>query len=398
MVDRRLPLCERGGNCENKMNTLKHLSPSSISILESCPRQWQCNYIEGRRSPQSEFAAIGTAVHAMMESWLKNNIGHPSMHPSLACIPDQSEKESAIKYALSREGKRSKLLGTEIEFMVEVAPGINAKGFIDAVYWHPDGTLEIEDHKTNRTRETTEEWARKIQPRLYSLVARRHLWPTASRIRFTIGYPMIGGDVSWETDPEWDDETLERIKSAWDTMVSGPYEERVGDHCRFCVRNQECGSYREATSGLASSLAPFLGSEDPAQRILNLKSIKKIIESELEKAELEVREIIAEKGVLVSSGLEWTISNKPKRGAPSFLETWRAAMGPEGYDPDAIEELFKVCDELFSVKLGGLDLLMKQHQELYIRLKPIVRSIPTDSIVTSPVEKVVKKGRKQAKT
>lgn len=46
---------------------LNHLSPSSLSMLRRCPRQFQERYIHGRKERPAEAPVIGTAVHAALE-------------------------------------------------------------------------------------------------------------------------------------------------------------------------------------------------------------------------------------------------------------------------------------------------------------------------------------------
>jgi hypothetical protein len=46
---------------------LDHLSPSSLSMIRRCPRQFQERYIHGRKERPAEAPVIGTAVHAGLE-------------------------------------------------------------------------------------------------------------------------------------------------------------------------------------------------------------------------------------------------------------------------------------------------------------------------------------------
>jgi RecB family exonuclease len=374
----------------------RYMSASSVKMYEECPANWAYQYLEGNRQPSGKYAEIGSAAHAVVESFLKKEIGHPAMHASLVNIPDPNEREQAVQYALTREGKRARLLGTEIEFFIEVLPGVYVKGFIDAAYWHPDGTLEIEDHKTNRQRETAEEWSRKIQPRLYSLIARRFLWPQAQRIRFTIGYVMIGGEVTWETDPEWDDDTMARLTETWAGMGSGTYKETVGEHCRFCPRTAICGAYQDTMMGLASSIVPMLREEHPAERLSRLKGLIKLLEAEEESAKSDLLALVKANGPIQVAGNEWSMGTKSKRVAPEFAELWRAMMGPDGYDSDGVEVLFDMGTKLFTVKLGGLDIMVKEHREVADRVKPLIQRVEEEELTSTPLEKITKKTSKKA--
>jgi hypothetical protein len=46
---------------------LKHWSPSSFSMLQRCPRQWQERYLHGRKERPAEAPLIGSAVHKAIE-------------------------------------------------------------------------------------------------------------------------------------------------------------------------------------------------------------------------------------------------------------------------------------------------------------------------------------------
>jgi hypothetical protein len=342
---------------------------------------------------------IGTAGHEIVESFLKGEIGPDAVasHPSLSQVPDEKERAAIVEYARSKEVKKRRLLGTEIEFLVQPAPGIlPVKGFIDAAYLHPDGTVEIEDHKSNRSRETAEEWAIRIQPRLYSLVARRFLWPDAKKIRFTIGYMLMGGEVSWETDPAWDEDTVDRLVTAHGMMMATEHPEIVGEHCRWCALTATCGAYRDAIWGFRDSIIDALAEKTPVDRYLELKAIEKLVKSEKEKAEEELKINIEMQGKIVHGGKEWFMGETSERKSPSFLDVWRAAMGPAGYDLDAVDAIFAVADELFSVRLGGLDGLMKDHKELEKRIRPIIERTSKKAIKNEPIEKIAKKPRKSA--
>jgi hypothetical protein len=375
------------------------MSASSVKMIENCPRLWRHEYLDGNRSPSGKFALIGTAGHSVVESYLKGEIAADAIgkHPALIDVGDPLERQKVVDYARSKETKKRRLIGTEIEFLVQVAPGIlPVKGYIDAAYLHPDGTVEIEDHKSNRSRETAEDWAVRIQPRLYSLVARRFLWPEAKKIRFTIGYMLLGGEVSWETDPAWDDDTVDRLVMAHESMMASEHPEVVGEHCKWCALTSTCGAYRDAIFGFRDSILTALSEKTPVDRYVELRAIEKLVKSEKEKAEESLRISLEMQGKIVHDGREWFIGETSERKAPTFSDVWKAAMGPTGHDLDAVDAIFAVADELFSVRLGGLDGLMKDHGELERRIRPIIERTPKKAVKNEPVEKIAKKSKKSA--
>jgi len=46
---------------------IQHWSPSSLSMLQRCPRQWQERYIHGRKERPAEAPLIGTTMHRAVE-------------------------------------------------------------------------------------------------------------------------------------------------------------------------------------------------------------------------------------------------------------------------------------------------------------------------------------------
>lgn len=45
----------------------KHLSPSSASSFDGCPRRWKFKYVDRRREPSGEAAVVGTFAHEVLE-------------------------------------------------------------------------------------------------------------------------------------------------------------------------------------------------------------------------------------------------------------------------------------------------------------------------------------------
>lgn len=44
-----------------------HLSPSSASAFDGCPRRWKFKYVDRRREPSGEAAVVGTFAHEVLE-------------------------------------------------------------------------------------------------------------------------------------------------------------------------------------------------------------------------------------------------------------------------------------------------------------------------------------------
>ena len=44
-----------------------YVSASEIEVFDLCPRKWAFSYIENKRPPSNDSAALGTRVHAILE-------------------------------------------------------------------------------------------------------------------------------------------------------------------------------------------------------------------------------------------------------------------------------------------------------------------------------------------
>lgn len=62
--------------------TIDHWSPSSLAMLQRCPRAWQQRYIHHRKERPAEAPVIGTAVHAAIEQNFRQKIeSHADLQP-----------------------------------------------------------------------------------------------------------------------------------------------------------------------------------------------------------------------------------------------------------------------------------------------------------------------------
>lgn len=143
----------------------EHVSASSIKLFESCPRRWHYRYILGRKEGTSPSMELGSAVHAVLEDFLRTGIFQGEGIPLLiaksgsALLPDPSCKDLQIEVSLD-------------EYPLEGLP-IPFKGFIDCLVL-PQGDDEIPeviDHKTTssfRYAKTAEELTHDTQMLIYA--------------------------------------------------------------------------------------------------------------------------------------------------------------------------------------------------------------------------------------
>jgi len=117
-----------------------YVSASEIETWDLCPRKWAFVYIEKKRLPPNESAALGTRVHAILEKWLRDGIA-----------PDLLTDEGAIAASGLHllPPPRTPGLVTEEEFHF-TSRRAWYKGYKDFRYRDANGLLHVGDHKTTK--------------------------------------------------------------------------------------------------------------------------------------------------------------------------------------------------------------------------------------------------------
>jgi hypothetical protein len=117
-----------------------YVSASEIEVFDLCPRKWAFVYIENKRPPPNDSAALGSRVHAILEKWLKDGTA-----------PDTwtSEGEIAASGLHFLPAPRTPTLVTEEEFRFTSRRAWYT-GSKDFRYRDADGLLHVGDHKTTK--------------------------------------------------------------------------------------------------------------------------------------------------------------------------------------------------------------------------------------------------------
>ncbi len=147
---------------------------SSFGSLFDCPARWTAIHLEGRRTPSSPAAAIGTAIHAGTAVFDTERVAGqaPSvnaakdaalesiMRPTADIAWDGDTPASAADVAASLVGRYCELeapkheyaaVEATIESLVITDLGIELTGTTDRIERHPDGGLGIADIKSGKT-------------------------------------------------------------------------------------------------------------------------------------------------------------------------------------------------------------------------------------------------------
>jgi len=352
---------------------LTHLSASCIAAWEECPQRWAAGYLEGIKGTPNIYAEIGTAVHEFLAAYLSK----ANLPTHLEVIPPE-EYKLMLDYAGELNDLRTRTIGVEkkITFKpVKGAPPI--LGYLDWVGRSVDGSLVIMDHKTNRRYETTDEWRAKIQPQIYAL-SKEYVkdFRGFPRTRIRIGYVNLGTSVEWEHDPSTNGQIIERIERAWEGMKSGQYPATVNEHCGNCPGKDICEAYRQCTEGFSKSVADSILPTKALSRWQRLKVISKLVDEMLKEAESRAIAELTASGATTLDGYRYELVRRNQRSA-EFMPVWETLCRlHDEEDPEVLPAVLGMAPDLFTVKVGGLDKLL--------RLKPELKPHVTPLIVTKP--------------
>jgi hypothetical protein len=112
------------------------LSATQLDMFQDCARKWGWRVLDGVQAPQNKYAAAGSAIHAVLEAYLKHG------KPPDPRTPEGSAALPAIEH-LPAPGQ----VHSEVKFTWEVG-GLLIAGFKDFTYVRADGVPVVGDFKT----------------------------------------------------------------------------------------------------------------------------------------------------------------------------------------------------------------------------------------------------------
>jgi hypothetical protein len=362
---------------------LDHLSPSNLEMFRTCPHKWAAHYLHGIRQKSSDAADIGTMMHKVTQIYLHGQLSEPEQFPGIHVVPIK-ERAALGEYLATHEEIRPFLIGTEIELRMQMRPDIPPILMaIDAAFGYPDGTLLIEDHKSNRAFETQDVWAKRMQPKIYAWAARR-MWPQYHTLRFKIGYPNLGTSVEWQIHPEEDLETEAEVFELWRQMLEysqhglAGFPQTFNKSCGFCPMKTRCKEYISTVENFSMDMAGLV-TLTPVERYRKIKAIEKAVTEAVKEAKSAAVDYIKENGGKVKSGDKVAVAKIEQERKVSFRQVWEAFTDPNDYDELLVEELFARANELFSVRLTGLDEFIKAQPSLKRRVDGLIQKVDNDS-------------------
>ena len=371
------------------------LSASAIHVFETCEARFKATYIDRARDIQNDAASLGSAVHEVLELWIKTEQHKVDW-------PDIVAKEAAIKrvwdivyptyftdtsfyadgWAMIRKWVQQTdftekdVLSTEAKKSFEIptsAGPIIFNYIIDRLDQNYDGSIEVVDYKSVRQPIPHDRMPHLTQVRCYAVAARIEfphadkIWVTYDLLRFT---PVSVAFDRDECVQVW--KYLKRVTER--ILASDGTRETLNPECRFCVRKHECKTLQSNQD--AGGILSIGTLEEASNRLGKLTFLKGGIDqaiSELQEAILTMAENDGvyewetdEVDVKITAKGRRTVDHG--RAAQVLGPTIMAKYGKVGVGD--IEEILKTEDLTSGQRSQLKQLMKKQFGAPYVVVKP----------------------------
>lgn len=265
----------------------RHLSPSSSSMYEQCPRKWKYRYLDRLPDPPGVPALAGTFAHRVLELLLQQPAGKRSQDeakalarkvwPETLADPDyqalglDETEAKAFRWRgwLAVQGlwrledpDNVSVHATEHDVQVDVE-GVPFRGIVDRIDTESDG-LVIADYKSGRAPSGRFAGDRLTQVLLYAAAVRAMTGQRPVRARLLyLGQRIIGVDATEESLAA----ATTKLSETWSALTTdcdrGEFDAQVGPLCAWCPFVTACAEgqaevQRRASAGLVRHDAPGL--------------------------------------------------------------------------------------------------------------------------------------------
>ena len=361
------------------VRTLPHVRVTGMATFQKCPASWAVRTFATAPQRDSPYARIGTAVHLVVERFLKRRFELEQWYEQYNYLRSEGvstvEVNNVYEYLLTLKGWRDSVIACEHEFNLRMENfGLPIQGHMDAVFLVEDG-LMILDHKTNRHFQPKDWWAQQFQPLLYSWAARK-LWPNyAKQVHYQIGYVNLGTTVTWTTGLQDDAQLEATMASIWREMEECSntqfFPQRVNEDCGYCPIREQCSTYRNELSTLLESFTASVAERPLPEQLLWITAVRKAAE----RAEEDIKQRMADQiknagGVLAHGQHEFKLKYGTRRVA-DYTEVRLALADVMAHDPESVDIIADLAPAIFSVKVGGLEALAKSVP----KLRPVVGAL-----------------------
>ncbi len=244
-----------------------YLSATRVKMAQDCMFQYTKNYgpksddivaIKNKSNHRDNLQAakVGTNIHNALEEWRRphpetGRVRRPLLKQLLKLYDEETAKNEVnfeayedgknmiLRWFGQRGSEKLKVLHVERAFGSHKAPhildnGVPVFGFIDLVFQHEDGTIELLDYKTQRKPILQLEADQNVQAGIYLAVA-SEIWPDTP-LRFTFDLTRYG-TVTTVWTPEKIQRFKDWLKAKYDWMVATDPDDApatLGEGCKWC--------------------------------------------------------------------------------------------------------------------------------------------------------------------
>lgn len=303
-----------------KLNDLQSVRVTAMAVMERCPKSWAEQTLLQRpyqKKRESTSAKIGTAAHTLIEFSIRSMFNmdvkytDEELERCIGIIPED-EYRQLHKYIikLREQFHGYMLLSVEDEFNINIDGfGPMIVGHMDAILYDPiTKHIIVLDHKTNRERESADEWFNRLQQCLYMYIVRRWIDTDAYEVNkwsFCIGYVNVHTDdmdpwVQWEHPEEEDEKTVARMRSMWnDALIyeqQGIWPATANDKCGWCIIGDLCAERTNAVQRFNQSYQLAMSHYTAADRLAIASPIVKQANDLIDELRDQVKRDMLERG------------------------------------------------------------------------------------------------------
>ncbi len=264
-----------------------HLSPSSATLFEQCPRRWRLRYVEHLPDPPGAAALAGTLVHRVLERLLGDSADQRTLERARTLAAEEwplhqaSPEVSALSLAADEvrqykwrvwqaiaglwqleDPARVDVLATECRLDVQLGtvPFLGVLDRVDAT----EGGVVVSDYKSGRPPAAGFAADKLDQVLLYAAAWRATNGGSTKRARLLY---LGSRSIEVETTDEAIDGALGRLHQKWDALKScfssEEFAPRTGPLCAWCPYTAHCAEgrreiRRRMDAGLVSRNAPAM--------------------------------------------------------------------------------------------------------------------------------------------
>lgn len=251
-------------------------SPSAASRRLNCPPSLVLE--EQFQDEESEYAAEGSAGHALAEHLIKKYLKQKSKRPVSAYYTDELI-EAVNEYVSFVVGEIESAKGICNDPIFTVEQRVDASDYVDECFGTADMVIltdkvvHICDLKLGKG--VTVYAERNPQLMIYGLgvLSMAELLYDVETVRLTIFQPRLNNSSTWEISPDilkmWGEKVLKR-RGAMALMGAGEF--KGGSWCRFCKARKQCRARAEEFMALAKKEfgQPAILSDDEIAEILKV--------------------------------------------------------------------------------------------------------------------------------